>query len=264
MVQGRFAGHCRVLLGSGLQGIAGSFCRAGYCRVVSRVLQGIAGYCRVLQGRFAGCCRVLQGSGLQGVAGYCRVVLQGIAGSARGRCRMLQGVRRGPGERVGRGVLESNTGHALDRLRPEGARSFCRVSQGIAGSFAGSFAGYCRVLQGRFAGSFCRVLQGRLHGIAGYCRVVLQGVAGYCRGLVFRVLQGSAGLFCRVLQGIAGSARSLCTPPLQGIAGCAARSRGEGRERGYYKASRGNSLNHLRPKGLVGLGNRGSDLDLNC
>ena len=176
----------------------------------------------------------MQGSGLHGVAGYCRGVLQGIAGSARGRCRMLQGVRRGPGERVGRGVLESNTGHALDRLRPEGARSFCRVSQGIAGSFAG----YCRVLQGRFA--------------------------GYCRGLVCRVLQGSAGLFCRVLQGIAGSARSLCTPPLQGIAGCAARSRGEGRERGYYKASRGNSLNHLRPKGLVGLGNRGSDLDLNC
>ena len=28
-------------------------------------------------------------------------------------------------------------------------------------------------------------------------------------------------------------------------------------ERGYYKASRGNSLNHLRPKGLVGLGNMG-------
>ena len=132
----------------------------------------------------------------------------------------------------------------------------CRFALSLPSGVLAHFAGYCRALQGR------------LQGIAGYCRVVcrvLQGrFAGYCRVLQGSGLQGIAGLVRRVLQGIAGSARSLCTPPLQGIAGCAARSRGEGRERGYYKASRGNSLNHLRPKGLVGLGNRGSDLDLNC
>ena len=94
------ARYCRVL-----QGIAGSF--AGYCRAV---LQGIAGYCRgpvcrVLQGIAGPFCRVLQGIAGVLFAGYCRV-LQGPRGVfAPPLCRVLQGARRGPGERVGRGVL---------------------------------------------------------------------------------------------------------------------------------------------------------------
>ena len=53
-------------------------CFAGYCRVV---LQGIAG---VFAGVFAGSLQGIAGSALQGIAGYCRVDLQGIAGGSRG------------------------------------------------------------------------------------------------------------------------------------------------------------------------------------
>ena len=67
-----FAGNCRVLKGSVLQGIAGS-------------LQGIAGYCRGLV------CRVLQGR----FARYCRGPRRVVA---RGLCRELRRVvRRSPG-----------------------------------------------------------------------------------------------------------------------------------------------------------------------
>jgi len=98
-----------------LQGIAG-YCRV-VCRVVCRVLQGIAGsFCRVLQGIAGSFCRVLQGIAGVWFAGYCRVVQGCFAGYCRvlqgprgvfapPLCRVLQGARRGPGERVGRGVI---------------------------------------------------------------------------------------------------------------------------------------------------------------
>ena len=71
-----------------------------------------AGYV-VLQG-------VAWGSGLQGIAGHCRIVLQGIAGSA-------QGARRSPGERVWIGVIiRSWTTELPEPPTPKGLMIFWR------------------------------------------------------------------------------------------------------------------------------------------
>ena len=110
----KFRVACRVL-----QGIAGSCCRvlqgmagvwfAGYCKVVS---QGTAGsLARVLQGIAGSCCRVWQVSGLRGIAGFCRAVESALHGGGfSGHCK---GVRRGPGDRVGRGVVIKHAGETL-------------------------------------------------------------------------------------------------------------------------------------------------------